>query len=576
MSNPINRLYVNNEELLRLGEVQEYTAWYNGNSSELLEFYTEAINTYYAGNPIYTRNKRQYFWARAVDSKRAFRRTHDNLFADIIDVLTNIVGTPTLVATDLESDNSQFDKDTAEKLVDALDIWHTINQKQLPLSLAQGTGCFKVSSDMLQTNPSLEYYPADRLRYHARHGNIYGIDFTDYLTDDNGKTYALVEKRYLTGNEVDGSGDLHIEYHLYTWNGYTSDKNNEQSLDTLEETRWLEPSTIIPKVGKLFATPTTILMDKRGGVYGRSIGEGKLDLLDMLDETWSIEGRCVRLSTPQTYMPESLLRTSERDIVDGDGNHDVQIIRNAPDEFDRDFVITGDDVIPNGDGRMSTQGIVIDQPHMDVDQYHKTRQRAIIEILNGIMSSATLGVYINPNMNEPMESREREKITTLTRTIIVDREKRILESVLTDLLDMADYKRDGVFYLRAENATPRVQVRFSEFANPSLETELKVLGNAWSAGQISTELYVENLWRDRLTDTEKEAEKKRLDDARREAILAPALYEGKNVENLEEILENGIAGSDIADDDKQGGVSGEGKVDSGEDVGEPVLDKESE
>lgn len=572
----MNRMYVNDEERLRIGEIAEYTAWYNGNSSELLEFYTESMTTYFASNPIYTRNKRQYFWSRAVDSNRSFRRTHDNLFADIIDVLTNIVGTPTLVPTSMEDENAQLDKENAEKLVDALDIWHVINQKQLPLSLAQGTGCFKVSSDRLQAIPSLEYYPADRVKYHARHGIIWGIDFTDFLTDEKGKTYALVEKRYLTDSNVDGGGDLHIEYHLYAWVGYSSDKNTEEPLDTLDDTKGLEPSTIIPKVGKLFATPTTILMDKKGGVYGRSIGEGKLDLLDLLDEAWSIEGRAVRLSTPQTYMPESLLRTSEQEIVQGDGTRDVRIIRTAPDEFDRDFVITGDDMIPNGDGRTSTQGIVIDQPHMDVDQYHKTRQRAIIEILNGIMSSATLGVYINPNMNEPIESREREKITTLTRTIIVDREKRILEAVLTDLLDMADYKRDGVFYIRADKATPRVQVRFSEFANPSLETELKILGNAWSAGQISTDLYVENLWRDRLTDTEKEAEKKRLDDARREAILAPALYEGKNVENLEEILENGISGSDIADDGKQADVPGEGKVDSGENVGDAVLDKESE
>ncbi len=40
---------------------------------------------------------------------------------------------------------------------------------------------------------------------------------------------------------------------------------------------------------------------------------------------------------------------------------------------------------------------------------------------------------------------------------------------------------------------------------------------------------MENLWKDRLTDEEKQAEKERLEQARHEALLAPAVYEGNNV-----------------------------------------------
>ena len=386
----------------------------------------------------------------------------------------------------------------------------------------------------------------------------------------------LVEKRYLTRSGENGGGDLHIDFHLYRWVNWQDSGNTEVGLDTLEETKGLKPTIVTKGLGKLFAVPTTILMDKRGGLYGRSIGEGKLDLLDMVDEAWSIEGRAVRLSTPQTYMPESLLRTTEVPVTDGYGNHEIKIERVEPDEFDRDFVVTNDDVIPNGDGRLQSGGIMIDQPHMDVDQYDKTRRRAIIEILNGIMSVATLGVTLNPGMNEPLESREREKITTLTRNIIVAKEKTILENVLTDLMDMADYKRNGYFFLRAEKDRTRVEVRFGEFANPSLETELKVLGSAWSSGQISTELYVENLWRDRLTDEEKQAEKERLEQARHEALLAPAVYEGNNVENIEEVLRNGISDSVAKDSGKQEGVSKKGKNDGGGDVGDDIRHKDKQ
>lgn len=565
--NPNNRMYVSNEEMLRLGEIMEYTTWYNGNSSELLEFYTESMTTYFTSNSIYLRNRMQYFWARSVNSKKAFRRTHDNLFADIIDVLTNVVGTPTIVGDE---------KKLAEDLEKSTGLFHIVNQKQIPLTLAQGTGCFKISSSPYESTPSLDYYTADRVRYHARGEHITGIDFIDYFKDDKGLKYMLVEKRYLTKSGKDGGGDLHIDFHLYRWVNWQDSGNTEVGLDTLEETKGLNPSIVLYGIGKLFAVPTTILMDKRGGLYGRSIGEGKLDLLDMVDEAWSIEGRAVRLSTPQTYIPESLLRTTEVPVVDGYGNRDIKIERVEPDEFDRDFVVTNDDVIPNGDGRLQSGGIMIDQPHMDVDQYDKTRRRAIIEILNGIMSVATLGVTLNPGMNEPLESREREKITTLTRNIIVAKEKTILENVLTDLMDMADYKRNGYFFLRAEKDKTRVEVRFSEFANPSLETELKVLGSAWSSGQISTELYVENLWRDRLTDEEKQAEKERLEKARHEALLAPAVYEGNNVENIEEVLRNGISDSTAKDSGKQEGVSKKSKNDGGGDVGDDIRHKDKQ
>lgn len=565
--NPNNRMYVSNEEMLRLGEIMEYTTWYNGNSSELLEFYTESMNTYFPSNPIYLRNRMQYFWARSVNAKKAFRRTHDNLFADIIDVLTNVVGTPIIVGDE---------KKLAEDLEESTGLFHIVNQKQIPLTLAQGTGCFKISSSPYESTPSLDYYTADRVRYHARGEHITGIDFIDYLKDDKGLKYMLVEKRYLTRSGENGGGDLHIDFHLYRWVNWQDSGNTEVDLKTLEETKGLKPTTVTKGLGKLFAVPTTILMDKRGGLYGRSIGEGKLDLLDMVDEAWSIEGRAVRLSTPQTYIPESLLKTTEVPVTDGYGNHEIKIERVEPDEFDRDFVITNDDVIPNGDGRLQSGGIMIDQPRMDVDQYDKTRRRAIIEILNGIMSVATLGVTLNPGMNEPLESREREKITTLTRNIIIAKEKTILENVLTDLMDMADYKRNGYFFLRAENDKTRVEVRFSEFANPSLETELKVLGSAWSSGQISTELYVENLWKDRLTDEEKQAEKERLEQARHEALLAPAVYEGNNVENIEEVLRNGIGDSVANGGGKQEGVSKKGKNDGGGDVGDDIRHKDKQ
>ena len=57
-------------------------------------------------------------------------------------------------------------------------------------------------------------------------------------------------------------------------------------------------------------------------------------------------------------------------------------------------------------------------------------------------------------------------------------------------------------------------IKFDEFANPSFENELSVLGNAWSDGQISTRKYVELLWGDKLSKEEREIEIQELEKSR--------------------------------------------------------------
>lgn len=533
---PSRGYFISDRERLRLGSIAEWTAWYHGDSNDLLDFYTRSMMDYFPSDAVYTRNRKESFWARSVSARR-FHRVHDPLAGDIVDVLSNVVGTPTVVEGEW--------KEAADRLAGSVGLWRLVNQVQLPMSLVQGTGCFKVSNVAYERDPVLEYYTADRLRYRSRLGKIRGIDFIDYY-EKEGKVYMLVESRDLEFDGVTGGDDLVIKYRLYSYGGMRSESRNlEVGLGAIDETKGLR-DTVIRNAGKLYARPTTVLEDKRGGVYGRSIYEGKLDLLDLLDEAWTIEGRAVRKSLPQTYISESLLATRMEDIKDGEGNTVSRVVRDMPNDFDADYVKTGDDGIPDGDGRGMNDGTVsIKQPALNVDNYDKTRRRAIVEILNGVMSSATLGITLDITMNPPNEKREREKITTLTRNLIIEKEREVLEGLMTDLLDMAGYKRGGYMVSHDE---PLVKVRFDEFANPSLENELKVLGPAWSAGQISTELFVENLWRDRLTAEEKSAEKRRLDEGRRMAMLSTGLYEGDS-EEIKEVLLNGVGGKAVGGDE---------------------------
>ena len=49
-------------------------------------------------------------------------------------------------------------------------------------------------------------------------------------------------------------------------------------------------------------------------------------------------------------------------------------------------------------------------------------------------------------------------------------------------------------------------VEYDEFANPSVESKLPVLGSAWSNNQLSTKQYANLLWKDKLSEQELQEE----------------------------------------------------------------------
>jgi hypothetical protein len=56
--------------------------------------------------------------------------------------------------------------------------------------------------------------------------------------------------------------------------------------------------------------------------------------------------------------------------------------------------------------------------------------------------------------------------------------------------------------------------KFEEFANPSFESEITILGPAWNSGQISTERFVTMLWGSKLSEEEMRKEIEWLDTHR--------------------------------------------------------------
>ena len=96
----------------------------------------------------------------------------------------------------------------------------------------------------------------------------------------------------------------------------------------------------------------------------------------------------------------------------------------------------------------------------------------------------------------------------MTRNTIIATETKMLREIVTLSLMLKEYIDTGNITLKDYN----IEIKYSEFANPSFENELQILVNAWSQGQLPTKDYVEMLWADKLSDADKLERIKWLDE----------------------------------------------------------------
>ena len=96
----------------------------------------------------------------------------------------------------------------------------------------------------------------------------------------------------------------------------------------------------------------------------------------------------------------------------------------------------------------------------------------------------------------------------MTRNNIIDRQTTIINDLLSLCLALQEYMDTGNITIQDYE----LNIDFDEFANPSFESQLETLGPAWVSGELSTEKYVDLLWRDTMTKEEKEREVQWLDN----------------------------------------------------------------
>ena len=403
--------------------------------------------------------------------------------------------------------------------------------EQLPLTLVEGWGCWKINWDKdVSDYPSVEYVSAENVDFIYKGGKIIGIVFKNYYTSDK-KRYLLLETRSIewkpnnaAAEGSEGERVLVITNELYElpMNMAATDDDTplkKVDLKTVPALDSVEERIEIGPFDKLFAVPCILLGNtSRQWGYGRSIFTGKIDLFDDLDQALSQSSNAVRLSTPIEYIDEEYLERDKNGLP------------KKPKAYDRKYVMMKGQ--KNGDGLATGQPVQITQPSVEFSRYSDHAVQILLQILNGILSPATLGIDIAKKDNAAAQ-REKEKVTIFTRNALINGEERILRSLMEQMLMAKEFMDTGAVSVHSYD----ISVKFNEFADDSFENKLEALGKAYDMEEISTDMYLNKLYGDTLSDEERAAEKEFLESARQARTEAYSNADGGGT-NTQGMIDN--------------------------------------
>lgn len=509
--------FVNNIDEVQKNKLKEYNVWYVGDSDELINFYTRASTIDYNTDPLYNRNKKSYFWA-VSSTENDIKRTHSGMPRNIVDTLVNIVGTPKVGVGAPDSVLKEVD-DRLREILDENDFNKQLIQKARPLTLVEGWGAWKINWDSdFSDVPILLYYRADAVDFIYRSGRLIAIVYKDYYQDEKGLNYILFETRRIEKRDTDAGRVpcLIIEKDLFRVNG-DSDVLTPISLGSLPQLKDVQAAICIENFNRFLGYPCIYYEDSTEDCYGRSIFTGKIDLFDDEDQCHSQAANAVRRSTVHEYFNTQYL---ERDSRTG-----MPIM---PKDFDRKYISYkgpkgGDGAIAGG------TPVTVTQPNIEFTQYSMEEQNILLNIINGIMSPATLGIDIAKKDNAEAQ-REKEKVTIFTRNTLIGEEKKTIRAVAIDLLCADELMHHGKLTCKKYD----VYCQYDEFADASFEAKLEAVLTGWQGGLVSDEMAIDYLYGDSVSKEIRDRELKFIQDQRaseQSAAMDPGMFGELGAEN---------------------------------------------
>ena len=492
--------FINDKQAMARMRIREYNVWYAGDSEELLNFYTHGNTISYYYEPFYMRNKKGYFWA--INSTESdIKRTHSGQPKNIVDVLTAIMGIPEVKGghKELPEQYNRVNKILQEILLDN-NFWDIYEQEQVPYTMVEGWGCWKIAWDTdVSKYPIPMYYRAENVDFIYKLNRITGVIFKDYYSDGK-RRYLITETRYTA------HGDLIIDKEIFEVLGNVDDEAALKKIEFEEVPAFseVEKKLIVKGYTGLLAVPCIFLKDPTGDTHGRSLFAGKVDLFDDLDQALSQSANTVRKSTPVEYFDTDFL---ERDRQTG--------MPIQPKVYDRKYVMVKGATSSDGTS-MSREPVTVTQPNLDFSKYSAEAVQILLQIMNGVISPATLGIDIAKKDNAEAQ-REKEKVTIFTRNKLARAEKKILENLFNQLLIANELMNTGT----ATVFDYTISVNYPEFADESFENKVTILGEMLTKGALSYKMYLTKLYGGTLSE----------EDYKQELEFLEEFHKGEQEEN---------------------------------------------
>lgn len=483
--------------------------WYRGDAGEIEQLFQALDGAGYASGTA-------RFWAKAP-SNGEVRKAHSGLPAILVDTLAYLVKSDLndvefeAGGADATTDSGEIEAglqwgDSIREALDAAAIaarsggqaaagttraadtwaeiaedcrWTDIVGEAVSGVLTVGDGAFKISIDEdVSPYPLLEFWPGDRVEYLRRHGRITGVVFKTVLPAGGGQTAAAGGASAGGGYSAGSFGDAHnvdfqlreiyepgsVRYELWR-------DDRQVPLSALPELAEYKPVTYDDKFP--LAVPLCVFPSQKYPGRGRSIFDGKTDAFDAHDEVISQWIDAVRHGRVKNYIPEDMI---PRDPETG------KLLR--VDSFGTNFIQVASS---RAEGAAGAQHIETIQPEIRYDAFVESYAATLNLCLQGVVSPATLGIDVG-RMSSAEAQREKKDVTGMTRNAITDALEKALPQVVRSMLMAYDLLQGHA----AGQYEPKVT--FGEYGAPDFDSRVQTVASAATAGVMSAEAVVDELW----------------------------------------------------------------------------------
>lgn len=481
--------FVNDFEEIVKQNITEYNTWYAGDSDALLDFYNYNARIEYRTEYYHYKNKRDYFWSRAT-LESGIKRTHSGFIKNAIDTIVYICGIPVAdvdygkeEGTVLTIGGTVPAKEALQKIIKENDFWGLYQKVQMPMTMVEGWGAYKIhwNVDVYGTEPVITYYRAENVRIYKRFGRVLGITFLDWYKDKKGNRYLAAETRVFS---YKGKGTFYVDCFQEMSGGQLMPISSEEGKKFLPKS-----GVVYTNMPCLFAEPCVFYEDNLHGLAGKSLLEGKIDLLDDLDQAISQASNTVRRSTP--------VQVFDIDYAE----RDKKGFPKLPNLFECRFINVQGKKNALGEAAGLSKPVEVIQPDLNTQMYDDHINSLERLIIAGILAPATLGLDVAKKDNGDAQ-REKEKVTVFTRDHMCREESKILKSLFRQALISKEYLATG----KVTKVDWDISVNFDDFADASYENKIQTLSAVLANDGISPKMYVEKVYGDTLSAEDKNKE----------------------------------------------------------------------